>query len=274
MYSLCLHDEHLELLKKLNYIPVGLGENKFGNDWLRDNTGDNISEKNKYYAEYTFYYWFWKNLLKNIPDNTWVGFCGYRYHWSNQNLIKSEKLNMMVNQENFHNMILKKIPEQWDKYDVILGEELFIDNWKLSKIVKKGFHIFLKNPFAFSKKNQNIKLQFDVFHGYGKLDKAIDLLDKSDREDFRDFTRKKRSFNRENLFICRSKKLMNDYFESIFSWLIKCEKVFGFDLHGYAETRMYAFLAERYLSYWFNKYSKPLAWPMYFYDTHKNTPKF
>ena len=115
-------------------------------------------EKNKYYAEYTFYYWFWKNLLKEIPDGTWVGFCGYRYHWSNQNLIKSAELNKIVNKENFNTLILKQIPDEWSKHEIILGEELFIDNWKLSKIFKKGFHILLKNPLAFLKKNQNIKL--------------------------------------------------------------------------------------------------------------------
>ena len=39
-------------------------------------------EKNKYYGEHTFYYWFWKNVMAKIDDNTWVGFCGYRHHWA------------------------------------------------------------------------------------------------------------------------------------------------------------------------------------------------
>ena len=63
---------------------------------------------------------------------------------------------------------------------------------------------------------------------------------------------------------------MNDYFESVFNWLEKCEGIFGFDLNGYSKTRIYAFLAERYLSYWFNKYSKPLTWPIFFFDTNVN----
>ena len=34
----------------------------------------------------------------------------------------------------------------------------------------------------------------------------------------------------------------------------KCENVFGFNkLEGYETTRIYAYLAERYLSYWFKK---------------------
>ena len=45
IYCLCLNDHHLDNIKKLNYIPVGLGKNQFNNSWLRDNTGDNISKK-------------------------------------------------------------------------------------------------------------------------------------------------------------------------------------------------------------------------------------
>ena len=63
---------------------------------------------------------------------------------------------------------------------------------------------------------------------------------------------------------------MNDYFLSVFTWLEKCEQIFGFNLKGYAKTRVYTFLAERYISYWFNKYSNPLSWPIFFFDTNKN----
>ena len=95
------------------------------------------------------------------------------------------------------------------------------------------------------------------------------LLDKKEMEDFRLYTKNNVSFSRGNMFVCRSKKIMNDYFTSVFCWLEKCEKVFGFNLEGYGKTRMYAFLAERYLSYWFNKYTKPLLWPVVFFDTSK-----
>ena len=37
MFCLSLHDSHLSNLKKINYIPVGLGENFFSDNWLRDN---------------------------------------------------------------------------------------------------------------------------------------------------------------------------------------------------------------------------------------------
>ena len=137
-------------------------------------------------------------------------------------------------------------------------------------LLKHAKKKFLLNPSYFIKSNQNIKLHFDVFHGDGLIDKAINVLDETDRKDFKEFILNENSFNRENLFFCRSKKIMNDYFESIFNWLRKCEDIFGFNLNGYARTRIYAFLAERYLSYWFNKYTNALTWPIFFYDTNVN----
>ena len=43
-----IHPEHLNIIKSLNYIPVGLLKDNFSDDWMRDNTGDNISNKNRY----------------------------------------------------------------------------------------------------------------------------------------------------------------------------------------------------------------------------------
>ena len=65
-------------------------------------------------------------------------------------------------------------------------------------------------------------------------------------------------------------KIINNYYESLFPWLQRCEKVFGFDLKGYGNIRVYAFLGERYQSFWFNKYTKPLLWPVIFYDAAKS----
>ena len=92
----------------LCHIPVGLGKNNFRDGWLRDYEGKNISNKNQNYGEYTFYYWFWKNELNKFSNNEWVGFSGYRYHWSNQNQIKSDELNRIINEKNFSSHILKE----------------------------------------------------------------------------------------------------------------------------------------------------------------------
>ena len=69
------------------------------------------------------------------------------------------------------------------------------------------------------------------------------------------------------MFICRSKKLLSEYYEEIFNWLFACEKIFGFkDLKGYGLTRIYGFLAERFMSYWFKKNAKIKEIPIIFHD--------
>lgn len=107
MFCLSLHPEHLNNLKKLNYIPVGLGKNKFSDEWLKDNTGDNISYKNKHYGEYTFHYWLWKNMFHKIQDNEWIGFCAYRHYWADNNETRSDEIGKIVNNNNFLNFVLK-----------------------------------------------------------------------------------------------------------------------------------------------------------------------
>ena len=261
IYCSCLQNANLEIIKNLNYIPVGLKNNDFSKEWLRDNTKENISEKNPFYGEYTFYYWYWKNLLEYKKENEWVGFCSYREYWGNKKNMNSNKL---------RDLVLQNYEPEWKNFDAIIGEPISIGGTKVIKVIKYGKLAILRNPKAiFSRSGRTIRWQFDMFHGSGNLDKAIDLLDDNDREDFRKYTRQNVSFSAGCMFVCRSKKIMNNYYSSLFPWLERCEKIFGFDLKGYGNVRIYGFLAERYHSYWFNKYTKALLWPVIFYDITK-----
>ena len=279
MYCLCLQNKALPELKKLDYVPVGLGNDNFSEGWLRDNTHENISFKNKYYGGLTFHYWFWKNILPTIEDNHWIGFCSHRDFWSNKRKITQDS-NFEINKQGIPNLIrtnnikledfvLNKVPVEWEKFDTIIGEHMYINTLKLSKLIKHGIWALIRNPSALFKRKRNIRFHFDMWHGNGNLDKAIDLLDDKDREDFREYTRRNTSFCRGDFFVCRSKTIINNYYNSIFPWLERCEKVFGFNLKSYGLIRIYAFLIERYLSYWFAKYSKTLLWPVIFYDINK-----
>ena len=273
MFCLSLYGEHLNNLKKINYIPVGLGENNFNNEWLRDNTKQNISNKNKYYGEYTFHYWFWKNMIDEISDKNWIGFCAYRRYWANHNNMKSNEFNKIINNQNFREHVLQDVKNDWSNYETILGERIPFGKIKLSKIIKNGgIKSILRNLNSFIKNQTTVKFHFDIFHGNEKIDKAIDLLEIKERSDFRIFINNQ-SFNKENMFICRSKKIIKEYYNSVFPWLQRCENIFGFNLNAWHEIRIYAFLAERYLSYWFNKYTRVKEWPIFFYDTKKNNLK-
>ena len=45
LFCLSLNPAHLNKIKNLGFLPVGLGNSNFSNEWLRDNTGQNISQK-------------------------------------------------------------------------------------------------------------------------------------------------------------------------------------------------------------------------------------
>ena len=263
IFCICIHNNILNKIKKLNYIPVGLGSDEFSPEWITDKTGENIAHKNNYYGEYTFHYWFWKNFLPKFQNNEWIGFCAYRRYWSNKKNIEKDKIN------NIYDHALKDVPEEWNDYEVILGDHMKLDYINWMKVIKYGKKAFLKNPYVIKKSKRNIKFHFDMFHGVGILDKAIDLLDDNNREDFRKFVYEKTSYNQGNMFITKSKEIMNNYYKTIFSWLEKCEKEFGFELEGYGKKRIYAFLAERFLPFWFKKNYKTMDWPIFFYDIRK-----
>ena len=266
MYCVTMEPNHFKAIKELNYIPVGLGEKDFLNGWVRDNTGENISYKNKYYGEYTFHYWLWKNYLEKI-DNKWIGFCQYRKFWT----IKEES-KLSISLDRLSSLVLKEIPEEYQNYDVILGEPMFINQLRIMKFLKRGFKLTLKNPsYFFNKNKRTIKFHFDMWHGENYLSEAIRLLDKENRDGFNDFVNKNFSFNPHNMFICKSKNLLKKYYTVVFTWLKKCEDLFGFDnLVGYGQTRIYGFLAERFMSYWFQNNAKFKTMPIIFYDIKKD----
>jgi hypothetical protein len=266
MFCISMNPEHINKIKKLNYTPVGLGGSNFSNEWMQDNKGENISQKNKYFGEYTFHYWLWKNYLDKIEDG-WIGFCQYRKFWS-----KDTNSHVSQSFDELETNVLKKIIIPDNEINSILGDEIYINNFKLMKFIKRGFKILLKKPrYIYDKKSRNIKFHFDMWHGSHFLDKAIDLLDTNDKDDFKKFVNTKVSFNPHNMFIVKSKKILKEYYSVLFRWLDLCEKEFGFEnLIGYGQVRIYGFLAERFMSYWFQKNTQYTTIPILFYDLGKN----
>ena len=266
MFCLTLEPNHYKFIKELGYIAVGLGDKNFNDNWFSDKSGINISKKNKNYGEYTYHYWIWKNYLDKLDDK-WVGFCQYRKFWSLKGY-KTENININI----INSQVLKQIPEEFENYESILGEPMFVNQWRAMKFLKKGLKIFIKKPFLIlNKKKRNLNFHFDLMHGENNLDKAINLLDEKNKDDFRKFVNTEVSFNPQNMFICKSKTILKKYYEDVFPWLEKCEKLFGFEnLKGFGKTRIYGFLAERFLSYWFKKNTKYTTLPIIFYDINKD----
>ena len=262
MYNLeiyCVTDKDLPYLKRLPYNLAGVGKSNFPKEYYLANTNENIHYKEEYYSELTFHYWFWKNKLKNLEKNTWLGFCQKRRFW-----IKKNSINNNINSYNFADFILLESQKEWTEYNSVICEPIYVNKVNKIKLLKRGFKSLIKDPrIFFNKKKQTIKLHFDMHHGYGNLDKAIDVIDSEDKDEFRAYVNNAISFNPHIMFIAKV-EIANNWFSKLFPWLLRCEEIFGFDnLHGYDTKRLYAYLAERYLSFWFKKYSNYVEWPYY-----------
>lgn len=113
-------------LKKLSsiYKPIKVGKNQdnFKPNWIGDNTGDNISNKNKNYCELTAIYWAWKNFY----NSKYIGICHYR--------------RFFVKVPSFRLLSKKYILKNLNNYDVILPTPYrFKDNiWNHFKNSKSG----------------------------------------------------------------------------------------------------------------------------------------
>ena len=260
----CVTNKRVKFLEKFKYNLAGVGLDSFPDNYIESNNGDNIFYKEKYYSELTFHYWFWKNKLK-LSESEWIGFCQKRRFWVNKS-----KVNTKINTNNFNEIFLTDIQEEWKNYESIICEPIYINNVKKMKLIKKGFLKILKNPNIFYNiDKQNIKLHFDLHHGNGNLEKAINLLENNDKNDFYNYVSSKTFYNPHIMFIARPYVIQN-WFDTLFPWLERCEKIFGFkNLNGYETTRIYAYLAERYLSFWFKKYTKSLNWPWTVFENYE-----
>jgi len=261
----CITNKKLKFFDNINYSMVGVGKDKFPDNYIKCDTKENIFYKEEYYSELTFHYWFWKNKLSEYKKDCWIGFCQKRRFWM------QKKISTDYSKYDLKSKLLYSVPDEWKAYNSVICEPIDLINPKFMKMIKRGWKNLLKDPsIIFNKKKQTIKLHFDMFHGYGKIDQAIDVMNEKDKDEFRKFVHYSTAFNPHIMFISKP-DILNKWFNDVFNWLERCEEVFGFkNLKGYDTQRLYAYLSERYLSFWFKKYSNSIEWPYTFIDTEKD----
>jgi hypothetical protein len=244
----CVTNKKVEFINNFDFNLCWVGNGHPPKNYLRCDIGDNIFFKEKFYSELTFHYWYWKNLLDYEDKSQWIGFCQKRRFWIRS--IKDDR----INEFNLNEYLLKTPGKDWDNFDAILCNPISVHSPKKIKILKRGWRNLIKDPsILYNKKKQNLFLHFDMHHGYGNLIKAIDKLDYNNKLNFKKFMIENNSFNPHIMFIAKP-YVMNLWFENLFGWLQKCEDVFNFNkLSGYDTGRLFAYLSERYLSYWFKK---------------------
>jgi hypothetical protein len=260
----CVTNKEINYIEKKNYNFGWVGKEPAPNGYISCRENNDIFDKEKYYSELTFHYWYWKNLL-SFETSRWVGFCQKRRYW-----IKEKFTNNSISIADLKTNLLDFIPETLNNYDAFICEPINVNNVKKIKLLKRGFQSIIKNPsLLFDSSKQSLILHFDMHHGYGNLKKSIEFLDPLDQSDFYYFVKNSTAYNPHIMFISKP-SIINSWFSVLFPWLKRCEKHFGFkDLKGYDTQRLYAYLAERYLSFWFQKYTNYRSMPWIFFDMSK-----
>lgn len=131
---------------------------------IRDNTGENISEKNTIYSECTALYWMWKNA----PKTDYIGLCHYRRHFdmSENDFIRlvSSDIDVLVTiptfvNETVHSFFSSFVPKADEYYLLKAIETIYPDYLPEAKV-------FLNAKF-FPPCNLSI-MKYKLFQEYAK----------------------------------------------------------------------------------------------------------
>ncbi len=199
------------------YIPVQVGRDITDNivsEYYGDNTGENISNKNKNFCELTCLYWAWKNVSAD-----YIGLSHYRRHFKGNN--KRDKWSCIASKKYIQD-ILNKTP-------VILPK-------------KRNYYI------------ETTYQQYIHAHHKIDLDKTEEILKEfyPDYIQFYNKVMKSTKGHRFNMMIMR-KDIFSDYCEWLFDILFKLEKRLDISLYSDYDKRVFGFISERLLDVWISK---------------------
>ena len=197
------------------YKKIAVGSNllsdKTFNEYLRDDVGDNISDKNANYCELTAHYWIWKNSKADI-----VGLCHYRRYFTNK--IFSNDLTNIPNAD------------------------------QIQSILDNGYDIILPYRPIARRKVKEIYCDYGFEHDLDILRKII-LEKYHDYIGAYDMLMDRHSNYPYNMLIC-SKKHFNEYSKWLFDILFEVEKRTDLTGYTQQQARIYGFMSERLLEVW------------------------
>lgn len=203
------------------YLPVHVGaEGKTGDKdrpldlgYVKDNTGDNISSRNKNYCELTGLYWAWKNL-----DADYIGLAHYRRHFT-----------------------LKKRGDKWSRP---------ISSTELKSLLKKHDVILPKKRNYFIETNYS---QYVHAHHAIDLETTRQIIAEKYPQYMAAYDRSmKRTYgHRFNMFIMKRDRF-DAYCEWLFDILFELENRLDISEYSDYDARVFGFVSERLLDVWIN----------------------
>ena len=200
------------------YVPVLVGAERndcAAQDYLKDNTGDNISSKNANFCELTGLYWAWKNL-----EADYIGMVHYRRHFSNGKVV-GDKWSRILTKD--------QVEEYLDMAPVLLP---------------KPRHYYIDTNYG----------QYAHAHHAEDLDTTRDIIFEKCPEyiPFWDVYMKKTTGHRFNMFVMR-RDIFDKYCEWLFDILFELEKRLDISKYSENDARVFGFVGERLLDIWLMK---------------------
>lgn len=198
------------ILKSDVYSPIAVGNSKdqFSKEFLRDDAGENIADKNSVYNELTAIYWVYKHI-NEFKDVNYFGFSHYRRLFSfngeksayvkkqiDENLVKVDSMRIEVIFKDYdfiapkashYKSVRKHYEKSHNKTDLdsLLKAIEKVDSSYLedAKEYLEGKNEFLYNMFVFKKEDFLTygKFIFDVLEEFMKLVKDVNRLYVSER---------------------------------------------------------------------------------------------
>lgn len=187
-----------------NGAPLDLG-------YIKDNTGDNISLKNKNFCELTGLYWAWKNL-----DADCIGLAHYRRHFT-----------------------VRRSRDKWERP---------LTDQELRKLLEKNDVILPKKRNYFIETNYN---QYVHAHHAIDLETTRQIIAEHCPEYLEAYDRsmKRTTGHRFNMFIMKRDKF-DAYCEWLFDILFELENRLDISEYSAYDARVFGFVSERLLDPW------------------------
>jgi hypothetical protein len=231
------------------FLPIQVGKAISNTDLLiqGDDTGNNISEKNKSFCELTALFWAWKNIKGIYPTIKYIGLCHYRrylaldrYKTGNDGICITKRPSMQ-NYEYIVNHLLKK-------YQIILAK-------------RKVYPYSLKVDYSVCHYSEDYKVIKEIVHElYPEYDNSfISVFEHNNK------------LAHYNIFIS-SFSFFTAYCEWLFTILFEAERRINISNYNSFQKRIFGYLAERLLNvYVFHNKLKTVYKPIFWIIDAKNS---
>lgn len=192
-----------------------------------DNTGDNISSRNRYWSEITGLYWAWKN----IERSEFIGLCSYRRFFNfKKNPFKPVNIINKLLSDSVNNISIPNLDSLFNDYDIIIPKP-YIYAYSIRRVCSMNYN---DNDFSL-------------------LEEVIEKLSPDYIESYNTVIYKTNTAIGHNMFIMRWDNFQK-YCEWVFPILFELEKKISPEKYPKHQVRVFGYMHELLLKVFIEKH--------------------